>query len=173
MRLTIILLLISYANILCSQENTLGKSESKLYKFSEKWSKTDKKIDTWVYTKHRLLSNGFLYDVSDSTISTKYKKDSVIITNYSDITRIVLREDNRKRRFGFRALIIGAPVGILSGIILFNTSDYQLGAFPVGFIAGAGLSYLVGLTLGSLKVVIPIKSSKVNKERLKSLSMNK
>ena len=83
-----------------------------------------------------------------------------MITSYSNINSIKLREDNRKQTTLLKFLPISFITGILGGsIVYYYGGSDNIHLFGLGFISGTGITLLTSAIVGSFKLTIPIKGN--------------
>ena len=148
----------------------------KLNKFTLKWAPSERLVDVYITTLDKRRVNGLLYQVTDSTIKVanpNYVKKGIGTPREVQVTNmgmVVLREDNRKRRYFLWGAAIGLVAGSLAGGLIAPE-------FPLGlFIPVAGGSMVTSAILASHKIYIPLKGDKAKfnkyQKRLKSLSVS-
>jgi hypothetical protein len=184
MRIILFFLLIFF-NIYYSQSQNDPKSidNSKLSKFTAKWSPKHVLIDAWIFEKDGTKKFGHLYEVTDSAISLipqielRRENRDLMIINYSKINTIALREDNRKSKMFRKFLPLALLTGLVGGTAFFYMIDgkSKVNIFGLGFISGTGIGLIAGAIVGSIKVAIPIKGKYNNFEKhsneLKSIAV--
>ena len=172
------LILLLNSNYSHGQNNLKDPSLSKFYL---KWSLKNHLIDAWVSKKDGTKDFGHFYAISDSTISLipqielKRENRALMITHYSNINSIKLREDNRKQTILLKFL----PISIITGIFGGSLAYYIEGndnkhLFGMGFLSGTGITLITSAIIGSFKLTIPIKGSyeKLDKNRESLISIS-
>jgi hypothetical protein len=147
---------------------------------AQDYNKNDNKYKVWVTLPDKPYEvNGTLYELRDSTLLVShYKTFSEFIVDDSPtielhINNIDLIETRKRNRIGM-GILIGAVSGFTVGglIGLTRAADAEQTTGQKALIGGASLAIpgaLVGLLVGSVKVVIPIEGSilKYKDQRLK------